>query len=80
MSAGRPAGRKLLPAILAAPARAVSHAASSVRASTPLRFAPSSPRASPDPLPLHLRLLHAALLDRGLLLGLFRLLPALAAA
>lgn len=80
MSAGRPAGRKLLPAILAAPARAVSHAAPSLGASSALHFAPSSPRPSRCPLPLCLRLLHATLLDRDLLLGLLRLLPALAAA
>ncbi len=80
MSAGRPAGGELLPAILAAPARTVSHAPALLRASTPLLIRPSSPRASSRSLSLGLRLLHASLLSRDLLLGLLRLLLALAAA
>ena len=80
MSVGGHAGGELLPAILAAPARAVSHAPAPLRASASLLFATPSPRPSPNPLSLGLRLLHARLLGRDLLLGLLGLLLALAAA
>ena len=77
MSAGRPAGRELLPAILPAPARTLPKAPSPLRASAPLLVAPASP--SPSPLFLRLNLLHASFLDRDLLLGFGPLLTLTAA-
>ena len=79
MSAGRPTGLKLLPAILAAPAGAVPEAPSPLRASASLLVAPASPGPWTSPLSLRLRLLHACFLERDLLLGLRPLLTLTAA-